>query len=335
MAQHKFHNWFGFLLFAMLLALPQLAFGQDDPTESHRAVIQRVYDEAYSAGDFTVFEEAFAPEYVIHGLGNDQSAADYQQSINQMRAALPDFAATVEVLIADEEWTAARVILSGTFEAPWDIGGSIIEPNNKLLEWSLISLQHFNASGLVDEEFFSYDALDLLIQMDASPLPRVFARLLDTGRRSPIDWSRNVTEGMEEAHIMGFTRVIEESINNGDIPVINEVMAENYLTTEPFGNFDRERFARVIEGFRAAVPDLHVTIDAIVAEGDWLSARLIYTGTFTESVGSGAFVLEANNQPIRFIINVMVRFDETGMGIADYKEYNRLGWLQQLELLPS
>lgn len=96
-------------------------------------------------------------------------------------------------------------------------------------------------------------------------------------------------------------------------------MAEDHRTHEPFGDFTRGQFKQIIEGFRATVPDLHVEIEALVAN----------------PLSSGGVTLEPTHQPIRFIIHVFVRFNEAGVGIEDYKEYNRLSWLQQGGLLPE
>jgi hypothetical protein len=80
---------------------------------------------------------------------------------------------------------------------------------------------------------------------------------------------------------------------------------------------------------------LHVDTDIIIAEGDWLAGRLVYTGTFGQKISQDGVTIEATGKPILFVINVFVRFNKGGIGMADYKEYNRLGWLQQLGLLAA
>ncbi len=138
---------------------------------------------------------------------------------------------------------------------------------------------------------------------------------------------------MEDAHKTGYAGVIDDSLNKGDLTAIDMYMVEDYLTHEPFGNFTRDTFKQVVTLFRQVVPDLHVDMEIVVAEGDWLAGRLVYTGTFSLPISQDDVTIEASGKPINFVINVFVRFNAEGIGIADYKEYNRLGWLQQLGLV--
>jgi predicted ester cyclase len=318
----RYKIWVQFLLIALILGgLTYTAAAQDDMGESHKALIRQVYEEAFNGGDFAVIDANYAADYVNHGLGDDVDVEGFKAYIEELRAALPDFAATIEVLIAEGEWAATRVAYSGTFENEWVFEGEVIPPTGEPVEWTLNILHHFNEQGQLAEDFTAFDQLGLLIQMDASPLPNLITDLLE---REVVHaaMEETVSEGLAETQAAAFRHVIDDAINNGDLTAIDTYMAEDYQLHEPLGDYNRQQFRDIIEGFRTIVPDLHVDIDALVIEGDWLASRLIYTGTFTEDVDAGVIFVEATNAPIRFIINVFVRFDTLGVPVEDFKEYN-------------
>jgi predicted ester cyclase len=318
------------LILVFLFPIPALA--RQEMSVSHKNVIQQVYAEVFNSGVLEVMDALYAPDYMNHGFGKAMTLADYKASIAAMRAAMPDFQAAIEVLIAEGEWAASRVVYGGTFEKDWVFDGETLPPTGARVEWTLNILHRFNEQGQIAEDFTAFDRLALPL---ANPLPPYLENALTPSRRFPIIMQDPLNTGMEEAHKETFRVFIEEVLNKGNLEAIDLYMAEDHRTHEPFGDFTRGQFKQIIEGFRATVPDLHVEIEALVAEADWLAARLVYTGTFSNPLASGGMTLEPTHQPIRFIIHVFVRFNEAGVGIEDYKEYNRLSWLQQGGLLPE
>ncbi len=319
----------------LLLILVSVVSAQEAAPEAHKAIIQQVYDDVFNAGDLALMDSIYAPDYVNYGFEGDLTLDGFKAAIGAMRSALPDFAATVEVLIAENDWAASRVVFGGTFENEWVMADQTIAPNGERVEWSLNILHRFNEDGQLAEDFTAFDSLSLLIKLGASPVPSFIADILITREYVPAVMGETVSEAMLDIHKNAFMQVIDYAIGDGDLAVIDTYMDEAYLTHEPFGDFTREQFRQIIAAFRAAVPDLDVTADAVVAEGDWLAAKVIYTGTFSNAITDGLTTLEATNEPIKFVINVFVRYNEDGIGIEDFKEYNRLGWLRQLGILPA
>jgi steroid delta-isomerase-like uncharacterized protein len=73
---------------------------------------------------------------------------------------------------------------------------------------------------------------------------------------------------------------IYEAINTGDLALLEEFVAPDYVEhTEGFHGV--EPFQRQIAAFRAAFPDLRVTIEDLVTDGDRFASRTIVTGTHT------------------------------------------------------
>lgn len=77
-------------------------------------------------------------------------------------------------------------------------------------------------------------------------------------------------------------RIIEESINRGELDVIDELVGSNYVLRDPgFPETVRgpEGFKQQIQMEREAFPDLTVRVDDRVAEGDKVVTRFTIRGT--------------------------------------------------------
>ncbi|MEJ2558224.1 MAG: ester cyclase [Anaerolineae bacterium] len=72
-------------------------------------------------------------------------------------------------------------------------------------------------------------------------------------------------------------RYLDEAGNKGNLGIIDELMAPDYAryTTGPVGALNRESQKQRIAGFRAAFPDIHVTIEDIVSEADKVTVQVV------------------------------------------------------------
>jgi predicted ester cyclase len=73
-------------------------------------------------------------------------------------------------------------------------------------------------------------------------------------------------------------RLFTEAMNGGDDGVIDEVLAEDY-TNHSFGANGREAMKGVIAQFRAAFPDMEITVDDRIVSGDRGAQRGHFTAT--------------------------------------------------------
>ncbi|MFQ5857674.1 MAG: ester cyclase [Anaerolineae bacterium] len=66
-------------------------------------------------------------------------------------------------------------------------------------------------------------------------------------------------------------RFWEAVMNKGNLAVADEILAADYVQHDPNapeGTYSREEWQQIATMFRAAFPDLHVTIEDLIAEGD-------------------------------------------------------------------
>jgi predicted ester cyclase len=118
-----------------------------------------------------------------------------------------------------------------------------------------------------------------------------------------------------------------DTLNSGKLDELSRVIGPDYLAAD--GSRGPQAFGAVIGRLRTAFPDIHYTIDDLVAEGDRVTARWTWRGTF-----SGQF---------RDISPTGERVANTGMAIfrvADGKivsammETDRLGFLVAVGKIP-
>ena len=76
-------------------------------------------------------------------------------------------------------------------------------------------------------------------------------------------------------------RVWEEIINKGNLAVADELFATNYIYHGPVGMEFKgpEGLKQLISMFRNALPDIHVTVEDMIAEGDKVVSRITGRGT--------------------------------------------------------
>jgi predicted ester cyclase len=79
-----------------------------------------------------------------------------------------------------------------------------------------------------------------------------------------------------------YRRFMEEVPNRGNFAVADEMLADDvieYETLPPGLPPDKNGIMQLFRMVRAAFPDLHITIDDLIAEGDRVAARVTLRGT--------------------------------------------------------
>lgn len=91
----------------------------------------------------------------------------------------------------------------------------------------------------------------------------------------------------------------------------------------------RDGFVPFFERFVAAFPDIRITVDAVVAEGDTTVARIRATATHTgEGLG-----IAATHRPVNLTGIVWTRWRD-GKIVEAWNEFDALGMMQQLTTPP-
>ncbi|MBI5303363.1 MAG: ester cyclase [Chloroflexi bacterium] len=77
-------------------------------------------------------------------------------------------------------------------------------------------------------------------------------------------------------------RFITEVLDKGNMSVLDQLCAPNYVNRATGQGVDS---LKQLSGLmKTAIPNFHLTVENLVAEGDEVVARFTYTGTYTGSV---------------------------------------------------
>ena len=130
----------------------------------------------------------------------------------------------------------------------------------------------------------------------------------------------------------GFRRTYEELLNGGELSVADELVAPDFVNHEAPPGKDRgpESMRGLATMLRTAFPDLHFTIEDLVAEGDTVAGRVIMSGTH-----EGPFMgMPPTERFVRQDQMHIVRFRD-GKAIEHWGVRDDLSMMRQLGVIPS
>ena len=129
-------------------------------------------------------------------------------------------------------------------------------------------------------------------------------------------------------------RLIEKVYNDGNLEVIDENVAEDYVHHDPtmpeqegHGPEHLKEFTRM---YRSAFPDLHVQIEDQVAEEDRVVVRWVASGTHEGDLMG----VDPTGNPVTMAGMTIYRMDE-GKIAETWDNYDAMGMMQQLGVIPS
>jgi len=129
-------------------------------------------------------------------------------------------------------------------------------------------------------------------------------------------------------------RDIEEVWNQGKLAFIDELVASNatfHDANVPGGKFTGPHgYQQFVEIYRNAFPDVRITIEDQIAEGDKVTTRWTATGTHK---GDLMGVKPTNKRATVTGINID-RF-QNGKVVESWGNYDMFGMMQQLGVVPS
>src|SRR5256885_3798177 len=122
-------------------------------------------------------------------------------------------------------------------------------------------------------------------------------------------------------------RAFYEFWNTGDTALLKQAVAENFTdrTLPPGRPQGPEGPAFASRRFRAAVPDLKVTVEKMIVAGQYVTVHMSFTGHFTGSFGQ----TQGKGQPIAFIATDLVKV-ENGRITDNWHIEDNLTLLQQM-----
>ena len=129
-------------------------------------------------------------------------------------------------------------------------------------------------------------------------------------------------------------RFMEEAYNKGNVDFIDEVVASDYVAHDPNrpegtgGGTDGAK--QFVEMYRSAFPDLQMTVEDLIAEGDKVVVRWTARGTHQ---GELMGIPPSGNRVE--VTGINVDRIEGGKFMETWSNYDALGMMQQIGAVPS
>lgn len=129
-------------------------------------------------------------------------------------------------------------------------------------------------------------------------------------------------------------RFMDEVYNKGNVDFIDEVVAFNWVDHDPnspegmsSGVEGAKQFA---EMYRNSFPDLHITVEDLIAEGDKVVMRWTARGTHQEELMG----IPPSGNRVE-VTGINIDRIEGGKFVESWSNYDILGLMQQIGAVPS
>ena len=258
-------------------ATPPVADADRAATET---LVRRYYEIAGS-GDLGTLTEVVAPDLVIRTAppGEGSSLESLKETLAAARAGLPDFAFRIDDLIVDGNSVVVRTTIGGThlgtfFGAP---------PTGNRIEIPAIDLWRVD-DGKLAENWHLEDILGVMAQLAAATGPEGAAT---PPSANPVATSMTAAgepgaapadTAMVQANEALARRFRDQLLEQGTVAVADEILAPGFVWHDdaPPGVGGVKRY---VADLRNAFPDLVLTVDRVVAEGDRVAVLWTMSGT--------------------------------------------------------
>jgi steroid delta-isomerase-like uncharacterized protein len=128
-------------------------------------------------------------------------------------------------------------------------------------------------------------------------------------------------------------RLLEEAFNSGNLDVVDELVAPEFVNHDaalPEPTRGAEGAKASIAGYREAFPDLRLTIEQQVGEGEFVATRWSATGTHRgDLMGMAATGKQAT------VTGITIDRIVDGRIAESWTNWDTLGMLQQLGVVPA
>lgn len=241
-----------------------------------KAATVYLFDEA-NRQNLGVFEELFSEDFVSYGGAGFQDlygAAAFRNLYEQFLAAMPDLTFRVDNIIAEGNMLGVRGTLSGTHK---DNFMGFAPPTGKFVSWTGTAILRFNNQGLIDERLQEWDGLQVMQQMGVIPTPPGGNGSLPEPVPPHVVGGR-YTSPLENKALV--RRFLDEVWNKGNLAVADEIFHPKATSpSAPQLPTGAEGVKILTTMFRNAMPDYHLEIIDLLADGQQVLVRFTQTGT--------------------------------------------------------
>jgi steroid delta-isomerase-like uncharacterized protein len=293
-------------------------------TEENKALVRR-YVEAIHGGSLDEGEELLAPDFAFHvpGAPGPLDREAFRQLFTGFLSAFPDLAITNEELIAEGNKVVGRWITRGTHQG--ELWG--IPPTGKQVKITSMDINHL-ADGKIAQRWHEYDALGMMQQLGV--IPAADGPVGEPGGDGASRTTRETSPTSPEENKALIRRYWQEASGRGLLAVMEEFLAPDVVSHPPASAIPEpvrglDAFKQFIAAQFGAFPDMAVTVEDLIAEGDRVAARVTTRGTHAGDLMG----LPPTGRQVEWSGISMTRHAD-GRIVEQWGEFDALGLLQQL-----
>jgi len=305
------------IYFDNLTVLAQLGLFPPPDPEANKALVQRSFKEIWEQGKMDVVDEIYVANYVMHDLLGDLVGTEgYKKFVSMFRLGFPDIHFTTEDRIAEGDMVVTRYTARGTHLG--EITG--VAPTGKQMSATGITFSHVVDNKTI-EEWNSWDTLGMMQHLGVVPPTRT-----DYTWGAPSEITGEPGEPVANTALVLY--VVEKFWNQKNVYALDETHSPDSIAHNPVipGHpLPFDFYKQVCLMHIAAIPDMKVTTDDIIAEGDKVAIRWTATGTHqAELMG-----IPASGRQVTFTGMTIYRFAD-GKIVENWWAYDALGMMQQI-----
>lgn len=221
-------------------------------SEQTKAVVRRLYEDAWNKGNLRALDELLAPNFADHTMppGMPDGRDGYRQLVTAFRSAVPDLTFTVQSVLSEGDRVAIQLAAKGTHKA------NFLEFRPTYRPVAFSSIAFFTVqNGKITDHFGISDVPALLMQYNAA---------VEENKKLVRDY-------------------FEEIWGKGNYENEPKFVAKDIVVhAPPFpipGGIAGP--LQIVGIFRAAIPDLKLVHDLMFGEGDKVVHRYTVTGHHT------------------------------------------------------
>ncbi|MEP7290303.1 MAG: ester cyclase, partial [Chloroflexota bacterium] len=276
----------------------------------------RWFDELWNKKNYDIVYEYVAPGFTAHGAGGQDikmGPEGPRDMVKAWHAAMPDGRMTIDDVITEGDLSTIRMTWRGTHTGAF----GDIPPSGNKIEVTSIGIDRV-VNGKITEGWGELNMLGMMQQMGAIPGPQA-------GKPASPEEER-VNRNREVIHRF------YSAVNTKQREVFYEIVHPNFVN-HGGASGDTVGPTALIDSFNPfyeAMSDWHVSEDYVVAQGDRVASRGTNTGTHT-----GSFMgFPPTGKKLSWTGIIIYRLDEDGKVIERWQDFDTLGMLTQMGIIP-
>jgi steroid delta-isomerase-like uncharacterized protein len=267
----------------------------------------KAIEEIWNTGNFAVLDQTHAPDFIHRGTGLAESTGleALKQFVTTLRSGFPDARFEVETMVSEADLVATRWRFTGTHLGSW-FG---VPATGKSVVFTGTSINRVAGGRLAEQVSSDWDVMAMWRHLGLAGDPAA-----------------------QEAHKALVRRYMKEVWNQGQLDAIDEIFTANsYFIAPNSGEFrGLEARKEFVAAGRAAFPDVHYTVDELLAEGQSVAMRFTFAGTHLGEWQGNAPTGKATTASGSTVFHF-----EGGKIQDELVQWDALGHMRQLGAIPA